>query len=70
MLDESTLFQPGQRGAYRPLVEVCLCRNFAGLERPVVVGDEESEDLVRDRQVREFLFARVLEVSLSIDIVE
>ncbi len=40
-VNESTLFQPGQRGAYRPLVEVCLSsKSRAGDAESR--GDEES----------------------------
>jgi hypothetical protein len=66
VLDERAVLQAGKSGADRTLVEFGLGGDFRGLERPVIVCREERENLLRYRQVREFVFARVLE-GLPID---
>lgn len=63
---ETALFQPRERSTDCTLVEAGLGGNFARPERTIPVGSENSEKLVRDGEVREFLFARALE-GVSID---
>lgn len=66
VLDETAVFQPRERRTDPALIESGLGGNLTGLERAVLVGGEESGDLVRNGEVREDVLARVLE-SLAIE---
>ena len=66
VFDEITILQSRESSADRALVDADLRGDFAGLERPILVGGEEPESLIRDRKIRELVLARVLE-GISVD---